>query len=155
VSDGRTLDVLIEGEDVTPWLRTAEIDRNVSAFSALPAVRAALLPVQRAFAHDRRVIMVGRDIATVVFPDAGVRVYLDASLGERAHRRWLELNRNGHGPSLAEVEADLARRDEIDSSRETSPLTVAEGAIVIDTDGKTIDQVVDELAELVTETAAR
>jgi cytidylate kinase len=154
VRDGRTSDVFIGGADVTPLLRTAEIDQNVSAFSALPALRTALLPMQREFARDQRVIMVGRDIATVVFPGAGVQIYLDASASERARRRWLELNADGDGPDLANVEADLIRRDKIDSSREASPLAMADGALHVHTDGKSIDEVVDEIAALVNEASA-
>jgi cytidylate kinase len=130
-------------------LRAPEIDANVSAISALPAIRAALMPIQRTFAKDRRVIMVGRDIASVVFPDAGVKIYLDASLGERARRRWLEQVTNEPMLTQAEVEADLRRRDRIDSTRETAPLQVAEDAVVVDTDFKSIDQVVDEVAAIV------
>jgi CMP/dCMP kinase len=149
VPDGRRLDVLLNGEDVTTMLRAPEIDANVSAISALPAIRAALMPIQRTFAKDRRVIMVGRDIASVVFPDAGVKIYLDASLGERARRRWLEQVTNEPMLTQAEVEADLRRRDRIDSTRETAPLQVAEDAVVVDTDFKSIDQVVDEVAAIV------
>jgi cytidylate kinase len=149
VSDGRRLDVLLNGEDVTTLLRAPEIDAEVSAISALPAVRTGLMPIQRSFAKDQRVIMVGRDIASVVFPDARVKVFLDASLEERARRRWLEQSANEPMLTQAEVEADLHRRDQIDSTREASPLQVAEDALVVDTDFKSIQQVVDEVAAIV------
>ena len=149
VSDGRRLDVLLNGEDVTTLLRAPEIDAGVSAISALPAVRVALMPIQRSFAQDQRVIMVGRDIASVVFPDAQVKIYLDASLEERARRRWLELVEREPMVTQAEVEADLCRRDEIDSTRETAPLQVAADAMVVDTDFKSIEQVVDEVVAIV------
>lgn len=149
VSDGRRLDVLLNGEDVTTLLRAPEIDAGVSAISALPAVRVALMPIQRSFAQDQRVIMVGRDIASVVFPDAQVKVYLDASLEERARRRWLELVEREPMVTQAEVEADLRRRDGIDSTRETAPLQVAADAMVVDTDFKSIEQVVDEVVAIV------
>ena len=129
-------------------LRSVEIDANVSAISALTMMRSALLPVQRAFARDRRVVMVGRDIGSVVFPHAAVKIYLDASLAERARRRWAELVETDPSVSQADVEADLRRRDRIDSNRGTAPLQVAEGAMVVTTDGKSIDLVVDEVAAI-------
>ena len=148
VQDGRLCDVLLNGEDVTTHLRSVEIDANVSAISALTMMRSALLPVQRAFARDRRVVMVGRDIGSVVFPHAAVKIYLDASLAERARRRWAELVETDPSVSQADVEADLRRRDRIDSNRGTAPLQVAEGAMVVTTDGKSIDLVVDEVAAI-------
>lgn len=148
VPSGRSLAVLIDGEDVSDHLRTPEIDRSVSAYSALPEVRAALLPIQREFAAERRVVMAGRDIASVVFPDAGVQIYLDASLEERARRRWLQQQQAANPMSLEAVQADLARRDEIDSSREHSPLTRADEAVHVQTDGKSIADVVTEVAAI-------
>lgn len=148
VADGRYCDVLLNGEDVTRLLRAPEIDAHVSAISALPMVRAALLPIQRAFARDRRVVMVGRDIASVVFPNAAVKVYLDASLAERARRRWAELVQTHQNLTLADVEADLRRRDRVDSSRKTAPLQIARGATFVKTDGKSIAAVVDEVAAI-------
>jgi cytidylate kinase len=149
VADGRRLDVALNGEDVTTMLRAPEIDAAVSAISALPSVRAALMPLQRSFARDQRVIMAGRDIASVIFPDAAVKVYLDASLEERARRRWLELVVNAPMLTQNEVESELRRRDEIDSTRETAPLQVAEEAVIVQTDFKSIQQVVDEVAAIV------
>lgn len=149
IEDGRLCDLLVEGEDVTPELRTPEIDRQVSAISAAPAVRAALLPLQRRIASGGKVVMVGRDITTVVAPDAGVKIYLSASPEERARRRWQELAERGVDADYESVLADLRRRDEIDSSREAAPLSIAPGATVVDTDGKSIDEVVREVAMLV------
>lgn len=136
---------------MTTLLRAAEVDRNVSTFSAIPEVRAALLPVQRSFAEDRRVIVVGRDIASVVFPDAAVKIYLDASLDERARRRWTELVTQGASISLDEVRSNLGRRDGIDSSRKAAPLQIDDRAVFVDSDGKSIDQVVDEIAAIAEE----
>lgn len=149
VADGRYCDVLLNGTDVTTMLRTQEIDAGVSAIAAAPAVRAALLPLQRGFARDRRLVMAGRDIASVVFPNALVKIYLDASLPERARRRWAELIATDPDVSLADVEADLRRRDQVDSTRKTAPLHVAHGATVVQTNGKSIEQVVDEVASIV------
>ena len=119
-----------------------------SGISALPMLRSALLPVQRAFARNRRVVMVGRDIGSVIFPDAAAKIYLDASLAERARRRWAELVKTDPSVILDDVEADLRRRDRIDSNRGTAPLQIAEGATVVPTNGKSIEQVVDVVAAI-------
>lgn len=149
VADGRLVDVLLDGEDVTWAIRTPLVDANVSAVSAHPAVRAALLPVQRRIAAASAVVMVGRDIATVVVPDAGVKIYLDASVAERARRRAEELRSRGMQVTDAEVEADLVARDAFDSTREAAPLRAAPDAIVVDTDRLTIPEVVDRLERAV------
>lgn len=149
VPDDRYCDVLLNGQDVTTKLRTPAIDSSVSAIAATPAIRAALLPLQRNFARDRRLVMAGRDIATVVFPDALVKIYLDASLQERARRRWKEMVVTNPDLTLADVEAELRRRDQVDSTRDIAPLQVAHGATVIQTDGKSIEQVVDTAARIV------
>lgn len=148
VADGRPLDVLIDGVDVTPRLRTPVVDRHVSAVSAWPGVRAALLPIQRNLAERGPVVMVGRDIATVVVPDAGVKIYLDASDEERARRRFEEMRARGSALTYDQVLADLKARDAVDSSRELAPLTRDAGATVIDTDGMSIAEVVSKIAEI-------
>jgi len=152
VDDGRLCDVLLDGEDVTWAIRTPEIDSRVSEVSAHPGVRAALLPVQRQIASGASVVMVGRDIASVVTPEAGVKIYLDASVEERARRRVAELRARGVEITDAAVMADLIERDRFDSTRELSPLTAAPDAIHIDTDGLTIPEVVDRLDALVRST---
>jgi cytidylate kinase len=145
VSDGRQADVLLDGEDVTWPIRTKEIDAAVSEVSAHPAVRTALLGVQRDIASGTRVVMVGRDIGTVVIPDAGIKFYLVASAEERARRRLLELQGRGIVATFDEVRDDLRLRDAQDASRETAPLAAAPDAVIVDTDNRTIDNVVDEL----------
>lgn len=154
VADGRTSDVLIAGEDATPLLRTPEIDRHVSAVSAHPVVRDELLPIQRRIAGQGRVVMVGRDIATVVVPDAGVKVYLDASDAERARRRHRELVLRGLDVPADVVLAELRRRDVADASRASSPLRRADDAVVVDSDGKTVDEVTEEIAGIAERTWA-
>jgi cytidylate kinase len=149
VADGRAHDVLVRGEDVTVRLRTPEIDLRVSEVSAHPAVRSALLPIQRRIAASGPVVMAGRDIATVVAPDAGVKIYLDASLVERARRRCLELTESGRQADFQAVRRDLERRDRIDSTRQASPLQQHHDAIVINTDGLTQEQVVERVAAIV------
>jgi len=145
---GRLYDVSLDGEDVTELIRDPAVDRHVSAVSAHPAVRAALLPVQRDIAGRGTVVMVGRDTGSVVVPNAGLKVYLDASPDERARRRHAEIVARGGELTYDEVLADLRRRDAFDATREASPLTVADGAVVIRTDGKTVAALVAEIAAL-------
>jgi cytidylate kinase len=149
VADGRLADVLLDGEDVSWAIRGGDIDANVSVVSAHPGVRAALLPVQRRIADSRCVVMVGRDIATVVVPDAGAKIYLDASVAERARRRGAELRDRGVEVTDTQVAAELAERDRIDSTREVAPLRSAPGAIILDTDGLSIAAVVERLVTIV------
>jgi cytidylate kinase len=139
--------VIVDGVDVSPRLRTPEVDRWVSQISAHPDVRSALLPVQRAIARERPVVMVGRDIATVVVPEAGVKVYLDATADERARRRHSELFAAGESLTLQQVHDEIVRRDTYDASRETSPLAQHRDALVVHTDDMTIDEVVDVIVE--------
>jgi cytidylate kinase len=149
VEDGRQVDVLLDGEDVTWAIRTPEIDSTVSEVSAHPAVRRALLDVQRSIASGARVIIVGRDIGTIVTPTAGIKIYLDASTEERARRRLVDLQDRGIDTTFDSVFADLEARDAFDSHREAAPLTPAADAIIIDSDGRTVDEIVAEIDEIV------
>lgn len=148
-TDGRLYDVLLDGEDVTWAIRNPAVDRNVSEVSAHPEVRSTLLPVQRRIARSGPVVMVGRDIGTAVVPDAGVKIFLGASLEERARRRQAELVERGQAAGVEEVLHDLRARDAIDSGRSASPLRVAVDAIVIDTDGRDVTEIVAEIADVV------
>jgi len=139
--DGRQYTVLADGEDVTWDIRRPEVDANVSVVSAYPGVRRAMVAQQRRIAAAGRVVMVGRDIGSVVLPDADLKLYLDATSQERARRRWLERRARGESVTYEEVLAMMLRRDEIDSHRAVSPLRVPDGAVVIDTTGLTIDEV--------------
>jgi cytidylate kinase len=132
--DGRLYDLWLGGEDVTWAVRAAEVDAIVSKVAAHSGVRAALLPVQRRIASGEPVVMVGRDIGTVVVPDAGLKIYLDATPQERARRRYLEAAARGADESFAEVLAETARRDEIDRGRAAAPLREAHDAVRIETD---------------------
>lgn len=143
--DGRLYDVLLDGDDVTWDIRDQAVEAAVSQVAAHPEVRAALLPVQRRIAAGGAVVMVGRDIGTVVVPDAAVKVYLEASPEERARRRQRELVERGVEVDVAAVLADLRRRDAIDAGRAVSPLAVPEGATVIRTDGMEPAAVVDRI----------
>ncbi|MEP7378921.1 MAG: (d)CMP kinase, partial [Chloroflexota bacterium] len=138
-----------DGREVTNELHTAAVDREVSRVSQHAEVRAALLPVQRSLAKDGQLIMAGRDVGTVVLPDADLKLYLDVSVEERARRRAAERGLADNAPALAQIEDDLRRRDEVDSTRAASPLRVPEGATVIDTSANTLEQTVAEVVALV------
>lgn len=138
-----------DGREVTTELHTAAVDREVSRVSQHAEVRAALLPVQRGLVQDGRLIMAGRDIGTVVLPNADLKLYLDVSVQERARRRAAERGQEEDSSALAQIEGDLRRRDEVDSTRATSPLRVPEGATVIDTSGNTLEQTVAQVVALV------
>ena len=144
--------VFIDGVEVTDAIRTAEIDRAVSPVSAAPSVRAALLDQQRRIGYAGDYVVEGRDIGTVVFPDAEVKVFLTASPEERAHRRVRQNVDRGVGSiDYDEVYADILRRDDCDSSRETAPLAAAEDAVHIDSTGHYIEEVIDTICSLAAE----
>jgi len=137
------LHVFVDAEDVTEKIRTEEIGILASRISAVPAVRYALLSIQRDIAADGGVVAEGRDMGTVVFPEAEVKFFLDASVTERANRRYLELIEKGELTSLQEVERDLIFRDRQDCERVVAPLRVPHDATIIDSTDKTIPQVID------------
>ncbi len=147
--DGRQYTVLADGVDVTWAIRTPEVDANVSPVSAYPGVRRALVAQQRRVAAGGRVVMVGRDIGTVVLPDADLKLYLDASVEERARRRWREVRTRGEEADYKGVLVSMRRRDKIDSNREVAPLCVAEDAVVVDTTDLSIEEVLAEVKRLV------
>ena len=144
--------VKIGGTDVTKDIRTAEIDRSVSAVSAVPAVREALVAQQQRIGRTGDYVVEGRDIGTVVFPDAELKVFLTASNEARARRRVLQNEERGVGSTdFDEVLADIIKRDEADSSRATSPLKPADDAIHVDSSDMTQEEVVDKICELARE----
>jgi cytidylate kinase len=145
--------VLIDGKDVTERLRAPEVDEHVSAVSRVAGVREALVRRQREIAKAGRIVMAGRDIGTVVLKDAPLKLYLDASLEERARRRHADFVRVGHESSEEAVLEDLRRRDQRDSGRDISPMKPADDAIVIDTDGMTEEEVVARAMALAEEAA--
>jgi len=140
--------VLLEGEDVTLELRTETCGNGASKVAALPAVRAALLDRQRAFQHPPGLIADGRDMGTVVFPNAVVKIFLTASAEERAQRRYNQLKDKGLGVTMRSLLDEIAERDERDRNRAASPLVPAEDAVVLDTSDLGIDEVVDHLWNL-------
>ncbi len=141
--------VFLDGEDVTSAIRTAEIDKAVTPVSATPAVREALVFQQQRIGRGGNYVVEGRDIGTVVFPDAAVKVFLTASASERAHRRVRQnVDRGVGNTSYEEVLADLERRDAADASRKTSPLRPAEDAVMLDSTAMYIEDVIDEICRL-------
>jgi CMP/dCMP kinase len=146
--DGRLYDVRLNEEDVTWPLRDPGVGAVVSKIAAHPPVRSALLPLQRRIASSGPVVMVGRDIGTVVVPDAGLKVYLDATPEERAKRRHEEASRRGATESYEDVLTETLLRDTVDSTRDEAPLRAAPDAIRIKTDDMTIDDVVAKIERL-------
>ncbi len=146
--DGAPPKVYLNDRDVTSDLVTPAVDRAVSQVSAVPGVRQALVQKQREMAQAGRIIMIGRDIGTVVLPDALLKVYLLASAEERARRRYEERRQRGEQIAYESVLEDLKRRDKLDSERATSPLKPASDARHVDTDGRSIDQVVGAICAL-------
>ena len=141
--------VLVGEHAVGPELREASVDSHVSLVARVPGVRRALVRQQRALARRGGIVMVGRDIGTVVLPGADLKVYLSASPEQRSQRRWQELISQGHRVELQEVLRETRARDEIDSQRADSPLTPAEDAFLLDTEGLSVTQVVQRLMDRV------
>jgi cytidylate kinase len=131
VPDGRACDVLVEGQDITWQIRLPEVEMNVSVVSAYRGVRAALSQQQRRIGQRGRVVMVGRDIGTVVLPNADLKIYLDASAEQRAKRRYEEILARDGTADYEEILAKVRERDHIDSTRDVAPLRAAEDAVVI------------------------
>ena len=141
--------VLLNGENVNAYLRTEEVGNMASNTSAQPAVRTKLVELQQALAAKSDVIMDGRDIGTVVLPNAQVKIYLTASSMVRARRRYDELTAKGETCDLEKIRQDIEDRDYRDMHRETSPLKQADDAVLVDTSDMTIEQVIDRIVELI------
>jgi CMP/dCMP kinase len=149
INDSRQCDVLINGQDVTWLIRSQKVNDHVSQVSAYKGVRTAMTEQQREIGKRGNIVMVGRDIGTVVLPKADLKIFLEASIEERAKRRYAEDIARGGKDDYLEILRSMKKRDEIDSRRSLAPLRPAEDAIIIKTDGKTRDQVVDEILNLV------
>lgn len=143
--------VILEGEDVSDLIRTESAGNDASKVASLPAVRAALLQRQRAFREIPGLVADGRDMGTVVFPDAQVKIFLTASPGERAQRRYNQLKEKGIDANLSSLLEEIAARDARDSERAVAPLRPAPDALVVDTTGMGIEQVLDRVLEVVRE----
>jgi len=147
-NDGRKYDVIVNGEDVTLDLRTDQINQVVSIVSAYPLVREALTEYQRIISRRGNVVMVGRDIGTVVIPDADLKIYLEASLEERASRRFQEETAMGRDVNFTEILHSLRERDQKDKARQIAPMRPADDAIVINTDNLSVNEVVEVIKKL-------
>ncbi|MBS3753638.1 MAG: (d)CMP kinase [Anaerolineales bacterium] len=145
IDDGRDYDVLADGKDVTWEIRRPEVDQNVSVVAAYPGVRKALTTQQRRIGLRGDVIMVGRDIGTVVLPEADLKVFLVASVEERARRRYLQRLDRGEDVEYPPILQGMKKRDKIDSTRDVAPLRAAEDAVIIDSDQMTIEEVVQKI----------
>lgn len=143
-ADGKTK-VTVDGVEVTDKIRTPEVSAVVSKVAALGLVREKMVDLQRKMAERGGVLMDGRDIATNVLPNADVKIFLTASIEERAKRRYLEMKEKGYDVKLAELQQDIAARDKADSERKISPLVQAKDAVLLDTTGLTIDEVVNKI----------
>jgi cytidylate kinase len=143
--DGRINDVFVDKVDVTWKLREHEVNENVSQVSRYPLVREALTEQQREFGKRGKIVMVGRDIGTIVMPNAELKIFLEASVEERALRRYNEEVKRGKQINLEDVIKNVKMRDKIDSNRKIAPLIPAKDAVIINTDGKEISNVVDEI----------
>jgi len=147
-ADGRACDVVVEGQDITWETRRPEVDANVSVVAAYPGVRRALSAQQRRIGQRGRVVMVGRDIGTVVLPEADLKIYLDASAEERARRRCDEIIARGEWADYDEILAKVIERDRIDSTRDVAPLKAADDAVVVDSDHLNADEVFQQILAL-------
>ena len=149
VRDGRAYTVLLDGADVTWDIRSPEVDRIVSQTARVPFVRDVMVEQQRAIADRGRIVMVGRDIGTIVLPNAERKVFLTASAAERARRREEELAARGEKRSRQDLLAEILRRDELDSKRTVAPLRAANDAIVVETDGLSVREALDRVLQVI------
>jgi len=147
--DGLEFRVFVDGEDVTDKIRTPEVTLASAKVSRLPEVRAKLVAVQRLCAVGRGVVMEGRDIGTVVFPDASLKIFLRADPVERARRRLKQDSKTGRSATLKQTADEIALRDQLDAERKISPLVPAPDAVMIDSTNLAADQVVEQIVELV------
>jgi len=141
--------IFVDGEDVTEEIRDPNIDRNVSQIARLPKIRKQLIYLQRKLAEKGNIVMEGRDIGSVILPQADIKLYFTASEEERIKRRYTELKDKGYSVDYEEVKKQIVQRDEIDSKRKYAPLIKAEDAIVIDSTEKSIEEVREEILEII------
>ncbi len=141
--------VHLDGEDVTQEIRSKEVTSIVSQISSIKEVRLAMVELQRKLAKGKDIIMEGRDICTYVFPNADVKIYLEASLEERANRRYKEMKDKGINISFEEVKHNIEMRDKNDKEKEIGALKLAQDSIVVDTTNKTISEVVEEIISII------
>ena len=148
-SDGRQFDVIIDGVDLTWDIRSNEVNQNVSEVSVYPRVRNAMTELQRNIAKKGKIVMIGRDIGTVVLPQADLKIYLEASAEVRAQRRYVEDLARGKKVCFGDVLESIKHRDEIDSGRAVAPLKPADDAVIVDSDQMTVYEVVERILDLI------
>jgi cytidylate kinase len=141
--------VILDGNDISQEIKTPEIDKKISTVVKHPRLREIMVKQQQDIGRQGDAVSEGRDLTTVVFPDAEVKIYLDASLDERTKRRYEELKQKGYDLDVIQVQKDTAKRDESDKTREHGPLRLAQNAILLDTTGMNIEQVVESIIEIV------
>lgn len=149
VNKNGIINVFLDGEDVTNKIRTEEISRFVSPVSTVKIIREKMVELQRKYGEEQNIIMEGRDIGTEVFPNADVKIYLDATSEERARRRMIQNEEKGIKCEYEEILKEIKIRDERDSTREVSPLKKAEDAILVDSTNMTIEEVVNEIVKII------
>lgn len=151
--NGKKISIKYEGQayDLTTKIRTPEISSKVASVASIPAIRKILVEKQQSYAKGSDVIMEGRDITTVVLPNADIKIYLTASPEERAKRRYKEWENKGNPPKFEDVLQDIIKRDEMDTNRAESPLKQSEDAIFIDTTGYTLEEVADKIGVIINE----
>jgi cytidylate kinase len=147
--DGRQYTILADQHDITPDIHSPEVDAHVSIVAAIPGVRDALLNAQRSIATRGQVIMAGRDIGTVVLPDADLKIYIDASLEKRAERRYNQRRNTGEPADLDAIRAGLDQRDTLDSQRTVAPLMAAPDAVYLDTSDMTLEQAINAMYQTI------
>ena len=143
--------VILDGEDVSEEIRTPKVDSCVAKYAAIASVRNKITPLQRKMGENGKVIMEGRDIGTVVFPNADVKIYLDASVEERAKRRYKQDIEKGININYEEVLEEIKKRHKLETEREIAPLVQAEDAIYVDSSNLTIEQVVEKIIDIIKE----
>lgn len=143
--DFRENSIYLDGKAADAEIREEEVNRNVSYIAAIPEVRWLMVRLQRKISVDKKIVMDGRDVGTVIFPSADIKFFITASVEERAERRYKELKQKGYDASIQDIKSQIEKRDHIDSTRSESPLTIAADAIIIDTTGKNINEVLNEV----------
>jgi len=141
--------IFVDGEDITEEIRNPKIDQNVSQIAKMPKIRKQLISLQKNLAKKGNVVMEGRDIGSIIFPNADIKLYFTASEEERIKRRYLELKNKGYKISYKEVKEQIVQRDSIDSKRKYAPLTKTKDAIIINSTDKTIEEVKNEILKII------
>ena len=141
--------IYLDGRAVNTEIREEDVNRNVSYIAAIPEIRKLLVDIQRKISMNKNVVMDGRDVGTVIFPNADLKFYITASVEERAERRYKELKQKGYEAEIKDIRSQIEKRDYIDSTRSDSPLKAASDAIIIDTTGKSIDEVLNEVVSYI------